>query len=107
MVLQLITNQPTERSWGFKSLYLRHNKGYIMEKQVRSFIEKEIKNLGYNTELTDNTNLTSDCGFDSLDFVEIMLHVEQEYDIRIPDEEAINMKTYGDAVKLVMKYVKG
>lgn len=106
MVLQLITNQPTARSWGFESLYLRHNKGYIMEKQIRKFIEKEIKNLGYNTEINDDTNLTSDCGFDSLDFVEIMLHVEQEYNIRIPDEEAINMKTYGDAVRIVMKYIK-
>ena len=69
-------------------------------------IKKEIKSLGYNTEVTDDTNLTSDCGFDSLDFVEIMLHIEQEYNIRIPDDEAINMKTFGDAVNIVMKYIK-
>ena len=77
-----------------------------METQVRKVLEKEIKSLGYNTEITDDTNLTSDCGFDSLDFVEIMLHIEQEFNIRIPDEEATNMKTFGDAVKIIMKYVK-
>jgi len=77
-----------------------------MEKKVRKVLEKEIKSLGYILEITDDTNLTSDCGFDSLDFVEIMLHIEQEFKIRIPDDEAIEMKTFGDAVKIIMKYVK-
>lgn len=78
-----------------------------MESQIRKVLEKEIKQLGYITEITDETNFTSDCGFDSLDFVEIMLHIEQEFNIRIPDDEVVDMKTFGDAVKLVKKYVKG
>ena len=104
---QHTTNMPKQQCFRkFKSFTLRHNKGYIMETQVRKVLEKEIKNLGCNTEITDNTNLTSDCGFDSLDFVEIMLHIEQKFNIRIPDEETTNMKTFGDAVKIIMKYVK-
>ena len=77
-----------------------------MENKIRKVLEKEIKSLGYNNEINDNTNLLADCGFDSLDFVEIMLHIEQEFNIRIPDEEVINMKTFGDAIEIIKKYTK-
>ena len=77
-----------------------------MENKIRKLLKKQIKSLGYNAEITDETNFSSDCGFDSLDFVEIMLYIEQEFNIRIPDEEVTNMKTFGDAVEIIKKYAK-
>ena len=47
------------------------------------------------------TNLTKDLEADSLDAVEIIMAIEEEYDIEIPDEEAEKFQLVGDLVKYV------
>lgn len=47
------------------------------------------------------TNLMKDLEADSLDAVEIIMAIEEEYDIEIPDEEAEKFQTVGDLVKYV------
>lgn len=47
------------------------------------------------------TNLMKDLEADSLDAVEIIMAIEEEYDIEIPDEEAEKIQTVGDLVKYV------
>ncbi len=47
------------------------------------------------------TNLMKDLEADSLDAVEIIMAIEEEYDIEIPDEEAEKFQTVGDIVKYV------
>jgi len=42
------------------------------------------------------TRIIEDLGYDSLDTVEMLMTLEEEFDIRIPDEEAIKLKTIGD-----------
>ncbi len=53
------------------------------------------------SEVTMDTNLMKDLSADSLDAVEIIMAIEEEFGIEIPDEEAENFQTVGDLVKYV------
>ncbi len=48
------------------------------------------------SEITMDTNLMKDLSADSLDAVEIIMAIEDEYGIEIPDEEAENIQTVQD-----------
>ena len=48
-----------------------------------------------------DTNLMKDLSADSLDAVEIIMAIEDEFGIEIPDEDAENIQTVGDLVKYV------
>ena len=52
-------------------------------------------------KITLETSLTNDLEADSLDAVEIIMALEEEYDIEIPDEVAEEFKTVGDIVRYV------
>lgn len=58
------------------------------------------------SEVTMEANFTTDLGADSLDTVELMMAFEKEFDMTIPDEEARNIKTVGDAVAYIQKNQK-
>ena len=49
--------------------------------------------------ITMETNLSKDLWADSLDVVEILMSMEDEFDCEIPDEDAKNFKTIGDLVR--------
>ena len=53
------------------------------------------------SEITMDTNLMKDLSADSLDAVEIIMAIEDEYGIEIPDEEAENIQTVQDLVRFV------
>ena len=53
------------------------------------------------SEVTMDTNLMKDLSADSLDAVEIIMAIEEEYGIEVPDEEAEKFATIGDIVKYV------
>jgi acyl carrier protein len=46
-------------------------------------------------------SFTTDLGADSLDTVELIMELEKEFDVQIPDEEAEKIATVGDAVKFI------
>lgn len=52
-----------------------------------------------------DSNFAADLGYDSLDYVEFSMMVEEEFDIIVPDEEIDNIKTVGDAFKLIQKSI--
>lgn len=52
------------------------------------------------------SNLSSDLGADSLDTVEIVMNLEDAFDIHIPDDKVEKVKTVGDVIDFV-KSVKG
>ncbi|MDD2446845.1 MAG: acyl carrier protein [Tissierellia bacterium] len=52
-------------------------------------------------EIKMETSLMKDLEADSLDAVEIMMALEDEFEITIPDEDAENFKNIGDIVKFV------
>lgn len=53
------------------------------------------------SEVTMDTNLMKDLSEDSLDAVEIIMAIEEEYGIEIPDEDAETFQTVGDLVRYV------
>lgn len=50
-----------------------------------------------------NSKLIEDLGADSLDMVEMLMLVEEEFGMTIPDEDAINFKTVEDIVNYISK----
>ncbi len=53
------------------------------------------------SDISMETNLMKDLSADSLDAVEIIMAIEEEYGIEIPDEDAENFQTVGDLVEYV------
>ena len=72
-----------------------------------SEIEAKVKDLIADklsvepSEVTLEANFASDLGADSLDTVELMMALEKEFNLSIPDDEAQSIKTVGDAVKYI------
>lgn len=52
-------------------------------------------------KITMDSSITDDLGADSLDVVDLIMSLEEEFDIKIPDEEVENVKTVGDIVKFI------
>lgn len=71
----------------------------IFEK-VKNIVAEE---LGVDNieDITMETSMMKDLEADSLDAVEIMMALEDEFGISIPDEEAENFKSIGDIVKFI------
>ena len=53
------------------------------------------------TEVTNEASFTNDLGADSLDTVELIMEFEKEFGISIPDDQAENITTVGDAVAYI------
>ena len=51
--------------------------------------------------LQNDTDLQDDLGADSLDVVDLLMSIEDEFDIEIPDEEIENIRTVGELVKYI------
>lgn len=67
------------------------------EARVREII---INELGVEAEkVTDDASFVEDLGADSLDTVELVMAFEEEFGIDIPDEDAEQMRTVGEAIK--------
>ena len=56
--------------------------------------------------VTMETNLMKDLEADSLDAVEIIMGIEEEFEIEIPDEEAEKIQLVGDLVKFVEEQIQ-
>ena len=52
-------------------------------------------------EVKEESKFIEDLGADSLDVVELVMALEEEFDIEIPDEEAESILTVGDAIKFI------
>ncbi|MDE7389829.1 MAG: acyl carrier protein [Lachnospiraceae bacterium] len=51
--------------------------------------------------ITMETSLTEDLGADSLDLADVLMAIEDEFDVEIPDEDIENIKTVGDIVTYI------
>lgn len=56
--------------------------------------------------LTEETNIRSELGLNSLELINIAVAIEDEFDVEIPDREVGNMETLGDAIKVIEKYLE-
>jgi acyl carrier protein len=69
-------------------------------------IEIVCENLGVNKEqITRSTSFTEDVGADSLDIVELVMELEEEFEITIPDDQAEKIKTVGEAIDYIEKEI--
>jgi acyl carrier protein len=89
---------------------LRSLKNLIGGKEMSTFDKIKdiiVDQLSVEPEaVTMTTSLMKDLEADSLDAVEIIMAIEEEYDIEVPDEEAEKFQTIGDIVKYVDEKTK-
>ena len=92
-----------DRSWvDLASL----EEGPIVASVEERVIEIVCENLGVNKEqVTRSTSFIEDVGADSLDIVELVMELEEEFEITIPDEEAEKIKTVGEAIDYIEKEI--
>lgn len=72
-----------------------------IESTVTSII---VEKLGVDeSDVNRDSSFTNDLGADSLDTVELIMEFEKEFDITIPDEEAEQIATVGDAIDFLQE----
>ena len=70
-----------------------------VQEKVKSIIAEQ---LGVKPEeVTEQASFIDDLGADSLDTVELVMALEEEFGIEIPDEDAEKMSTVGDAIMYI------
>ena len=75
-----------------------------IEERLKEII---IKQFGESEKtVTLESSFVNDLGADSLDIVELVMELEDEFDVNIPDEEAEKMQTVGDAVKYINEHTQ-
>lgn len=52
-------------------------------------------------EMTMETNIAKDLGADSLDVVDLLMSIEDEFEVEIPDEEIENIRTIGELTEFI------
>lgn len=70
-------------------------------KKLRSMLADQ---LGIDENEISMESTLEELDADSLDIVEMVMAIEQEWDIEIPDEAAEELKTVGDAVKYIVRH---
>jgi acyl carrier protein len=75
-----------------------------LEKKVAEIIAEQ---LGVDpSEVTPEASFVDDLGADSLDTVELVMALEEEFGIEIPDEDAEKITTVNDAIKYIQEHQK-
>lgn len=75
-----------------------------IEERVKNII---VEQLGVDAgEVVDSAQFVTDLGADSLDTVELIMALEEEFDMEIPDEKAEKIKTVGEAIAYIKEHAK-
>ena len=75
----------------------------VFEKIARLLAERLDADL---ESITPETNILDDLNADSLDVVEMLMGVEEEFDVQIPDEEVENLNTVGAVVEYIQAHME-
>lgn len=70
--------------------------------KLKKIIQKEM-NLGMETEIHMESRFVEDLGADSLDVVQIVMAIEEEFGIEIPEDAAEKIRTVGEAAEAIRK----
>ena len=72
-----------------------------VEERIREII---VEQLGVSAdEAVNEASFTDDLGADSLDIVELVMAIEEEFGIEVPDEDAERMQNIGDVINYVQE----
>ena len=75
-----------------------------IEDKVKSII---VEQLGISEdEVKPEASFIDDLGADSLDIVELVMAMEEQFDVEIPDEDAENIRTVQDAMNYVQQHAE-
>ena len=75
-----------------------------IESKVKEIV---VENLGVDAAtVTPQASFVNDLGADSLDTVELVMALEEEFDTEIPDEEAEKIQTVGQAIDFIKAHKK-
>ncbi|MBI4055618.1 MAG: acyl carrier protein [Elusimicrobia bacterium] len=75
-----------------------------VEEKVKGII---VEQLGVDAaEVAPQAHFVNDLGADSLDTVELVMALEEEFDMEIPDEEAEKIQTVGQAIEYIKTHAK-
>jgi acyl carrier protein len=75
-----------------------------VEKRVREIVAEQLERDV--NEVKNESSFIDDLGADSLDIVELVMKMEEEFSIEIPDEEAEKIKTVNDVVQYITSHKK-
>lgn len=77
--------------------------------EVESKVKKIVaEQMGVSEdEITPETSFVNDLNADSLDTVEMVMELEEEFELNIPDEEAEKIQTVGHAIDYIKKRLEG
>jgi acyl carrier protein len=75
-----------------------------VEQRVREIVAEQLERDV--NEVTSAASLIDDLGADSLDVVELVMKMEEEFGIEIPDEEAEKIKTVNDVIQYITTHKK-
>ena len=74
-----------------------------LAERIRTIVSEQ---FGVNmAEVTPDSNILDDLGADSLDVVELVMTLEDVFDIEVPDEAAESIRTIGDVERYVAEHV--
>jgi|TARA_B100000212_G_C27304555_1_gene503023 acyl carrier protein len=74
-----------------------------LKEKVISIIKDQMSNP--NLDVEDDMLFIDDLGFDSLDTVQLVMDLEEEFDISIPDEDAEELLQVGQAIEYIKEQV--
>ena len=78
----------------------------MLEKEIFQKLKSiVVEQLGVNDEnVTMEATFVDDLAADSLDIVELVMNIEEEFDLEIPDSDAEKIVTIGDVVKYIEEH---
>lgn len=71
--------------------------------KVKELMAKQL-NIAAET-VTPEKEIVKDLGADSLDIVEMLMTLEEEFGVTVPDEDTVDIKTVGDIVNVIEKHL--
>ena len=74
-----------------------------IEDRIRKIIAEQLDQD--ESEIVPEANFIEDLGADSLDLVELVMHMEDEFDVEIPDDDAENIRLVQDAINYIQQHL--